>query len=243
METKWINHGNEGSVIGKGGLMALFTDCELRKGKVGGVRMTQKEITKYRNKQESYYFYACPECIDYDKVDMNIKQLLRFDLNARKGDCIDCGVIELPKWMTESTIYFNDIASKDNYIAGRRAHLRHHRPITRAYTPQKEQFTPSLNQDICGDGCGCPMDETGNPTKYNNYHGIIYDVGTIEGMNHLGPNGEYVLKDRHLKKHIRLPNGEFTESNWVMPADEVFVKNMGWIKTQIIRRENNAESL
>jgi len=214
-----------------GGLDSIFTDCELRKGRANGVRMTEAQIKRWRNKTQSHFIYYCRKCFDDEgqfKHPQEYVQLSRINLDTRGrtmfAECVNCGEIIAEDWH----VFGFTRAQAQRYQEGKVAKSKRGQDtIKRAYAPFVEDPSIPYEADgiYCGDGCGCPEDTTGRPTMLNNYGGMLLDVGVIKGLNLAGPNGEYVMR------------GGSGLGLDTLRQKEVFIFGRGWVKTEIKRVE------
>ena len=194
--------------------------------------MTDRQINAYRAKTDRHFCYICPKCArewaSGEDGLMDVKQLWKLDVESKTGECVDCGVVDLGRF--PMTIAFTPAQAK-LYLKGKRAMTRHKLPVQRPYDVVVESPRIEAVHSECGDGCGCPLDTTGRPTKYNNYGGHLLDIGFIKGRNLTGPNGEFVLKGGPLSSKNRAVTG-FGSLMWPEP----YIHGRGWVETHIERR-------
>tara|TARA_R110002051_G_scaffold169525_1_gene240156 strand:- start:14 stop:595 length:582 start_codon:yes stop_codon:yes gene_type:complete len=172
-------------------------------------------------------------------------QLLRYNLREMKGDCPNCGIIDLKRGLgghgRNNWLAFKNWNHSQLYHAGEPAQFKtipgKHKRYEPSIAPEPSKDPPRYtmfggDEDDyykCGDGCGCPKDTTGRKTRWNNWGGVLYDIGVVEGLNLTGPTypGEIVNRCG--------AGGQ--------PLDVVYIHRQGWVQTKIVRRPPMGDDL
>ena len=142
----WHEHGSVGTTCATIGLDMIARDCELRKGMFGanGKCMTDDEIIEWRRSRKgAYYIYVCPQCLDMYAHTPKPVQLLRYNLEDSKGDCPNCGIVDIKvrPWGAENMLGFKNWNHSQLWIAGKPAEFK----ILRG---KHKRYEPTMSEDI-----------------------------------------------------------------------------------------------